>query len=45
MTPGLEPSDMDAVATERARAAIEKLTLPYLLEWVPATIDQLDRRL
>ena len=45
MTPGSEPSGMDAVATERARAAIEKLKLSYLTEWAPATIDELDRRL
>lgn len=45
MTPGSEPSGMDAVATERARAAIEKLKMSYLTEWAPATIDELDRRL
>jgi hypothetical protein len=36
---------MDAVATEQARAAIEKLKLSYLAERAPATINQLDRRL
>lgn len=45
ITPGAEPPGMDAVATERARAAIEKLKLSYLTEWAPATIDELDRRL